>query len=148
MKKKLVPAFLILMALAFVYLRVQQMRGKPEGVVMRVGSAQVRVEIADTAEKQQQGLSDRATLPENQGMYFPMVSTARHTFWMNRMHFPLDIIWIREEKIVDISENVPYPLEGETPIAVSPKEPADAVLEVNSDFTEKYNIKIRDNARI
>jgi len=115
---------------------------------MRVGSAQVRVEIADTAEKQQQGLSDRATLPENQGMYFPMVSTARHTFWMNRMHFPLDIIWIREEKIVDISENVPYPLEGETPIAVSPKEPADAVLEVNADFTEKYNIKIGDNARI
>lgn len=145
-KAKLVPFFLVAFALAFVYLRFTTFR--PKLTQLRVGAAIIEVDVADTLGKQRQGLSGRARLPEEQGMYFPMGQAARHGFWMRGMRFPLDIIWIRSSTIVDISENVPYPLEGQTPAVVQPKEPADAVLEVNADFTEKHEIKIGDKVEI
>ena len=163
MKKKIVPFALGLMAISFVYLRMRQIVVRPvapeterpplnlplikeeqELVELQIGSARVRVEIADTIAKQQQGLSDRAGLPKDQGMYFPMGGPSRHTFWMQRMNFPLDVLWIRDGRIVDISENVPQPKPGEQPVTMSPKDPADAVLEVNTDFTEKHGVKIGD----
>ena len=83
-------------------------------------------------------------MPAGEGMYFPMGLPSIYSFWMNDMHFPLDIIWIRAGKVVDISKNVPYPLPGNPPATAQPKEPADAVLEVNADFTEKHGVKIGD----
>ncbi|MDO8505681.1 MAG: DUF192 domain-containing protein [bacterium] len=142
MKQKFVPFFLLAFALAFVYLRFTTFR--PNLTEMRVGSATIEVDIADTIGKQRQGLSGRPSLPKDQGMYFPMDQVALHGFWMKDMHFPLDIIWIRGGVIVDISENVPYPLEGQTPVSVQPKEPADAILEVNADFIKQHGIKIGD----
>ncbi len=112
--------------------------------VIRVGKTMVTVEIANTPEARVQGLSGRDPLPELHGMLFPMGEPLRHIFWMKDMKFALDIIWIRAGKIVDISENVPPPSGDAAPAIVSPQEPADAVLEVNADFTEKYGVKVGD----
>lgn len=142
MKQKLVPFLLVAFALAFVYVRFTAFR--PRLHEMRVGSAIIKVDIADTIGKQRQGLSGREKLPIDQGMYFPMGEAALHSFWMQKMRFPLDIIWIRAGTIVDISENVPYPLKGQVPVTVQSKALADAVLEVNAGFVQRYGIKVMD----
>lgn len=66
-----------------------------------------------------------------------------YSFWMKNIQFPLDIIWIgRNKKIVDI-----YP--GALPCedickGITPAAAAKFVLEVNSGFAEKNNIKVGD----
>ena len=146
MKQKLVPLALLIMALAFVYLRFTAFR--PRLHELRVGSTTIRVDIADTIGKQRQGLSGRTSLSKDQGMYFPMGVLAIHRFWMKDMHFPLDIIWIRDGKIVEISENVPYPVGNQLPVTVQPQAAADAVLEVNADFTENHRVKVGDTVQV
>lgn len=146
MKQKIIFGVLVLMALAFIYVRFAAYRQTPAQV--RIGDVTIKVDVADTIGKQRQGLSGRKSLDADHGMYFPMGQSARYSFWMKDMNFPLDIIWIREGKIVDISENVPHPIGDHPPVSVQPKEPADAVLEVNADFTEKHGIKIGDETKI
>ena len=148
MKQKIALVALILMALLFAYLRFFGNRPSDARATMRVGGVNVAIEIADTIGKQQQGLSGRERLPEDHGMYFPMGPPQTYTFWMKDMQFPLDIIWIRDGHIVDISENVPYPVGDHPPAVVQPKEPATGVLEVNAGFTEKHAIKIGDSISI
>lgn len=146
MKQRLTIIALGLMTVALIYARFSAFR--PKLAQLRVGSTTIQMEIADTIGKQRQGLSGRHLLAQDRGMYFPMGIARGHTFWMKDMYFPLDIIWIREGRIVDISENVPYPVGGAQPVSVRPKEPADAVLEVNADFTEKHGIKVGDKVGI
>ena len=123
--------------------------GEGEGAPrMRVGSATVVIEIADTDAKRAQGLSGRESLAQDQGLLFIMKEPAVHYFWMKDMLFPLDIIWIREGIVVDISENVPAPKDGEKPMTVSPGEPADQVLEVNAGFAEKNGITTGDKVEL
>lgn len=140
--KKIIPIALVVMAVAFIYVRFSAFR--PNLAQMKVGSAVVRVDIADTVGKRQQGLSGRENLPRDQGMLFTFDAPLKYSFWMKDMRFPLDFIWIREGRVVDITENVPYPIGNSPPATVQPQEPATAVLEVNADFTERHSIKIGD----
>lgn len=151
MRTKLFPIVLGIMAIAFVYLRIKQTVAPAPNLpttVIRIGEVSVTVEIADTPPKRAQGLSGREPLPELYGMLFPMGEPLRHTFWMKDMKFALDIIWINQGVIVDISENVPAPVGDEAPAVVQPSEASDTVLEVNADFTEKYGVKLGDEVDI
>lgn len=103
----------------------------------------VNVEIAGTAEKHYQGLSNRENLCENCGMLFVFPDKKERTFVMRDMNFPLDIIWIDDDKIVKIDKNLPS--EGSNPkILYSSGQPVNYVLEVNAGFCDKNNIKIGD----
>lgn len=99
-------------------------------------------DIADTDAKRSQGLSGRASLPENAGMLFVFDTPAQYSFWMHGMLFPLDFLWIRDEKIIEISQNVPYPEAGEDPQTITPKMPVDMVLEMNAGWAERNNILV------
>ena len=62
------------------------------------------------------------------------------------MNFPIDIIWIDEKTIVDISKNVPTPIISslfDLP-KYSPKRPVNIVFEVVAGTTDKLNIKEGD----
>lgn len=103
----------------------------------------VNVEIANTAEKHYQGLSNRKNLCDNCGMLFIFPDKKERTFVMRNMNFPLDIIWIDDDKIVKIDKNL-LP-EGENPVNnYSPDIPVNYVLEVNGGFADKNNIKTGD----
>ena len=56
------------------------------------------------------------------------------------MHFPLDMIWIHNGKVVDISENVPVAFDTANPIFYRPKVPAQYVIEVNAGFSSRHGI--------
>jgi uncharacterized membrane protein (UPF0127 family) len=65
------------------------------------------------------------------------------------MKFPLDIIFIRDKKIVDMVQNLQAPKSAtENPQIYNPKAPADAVLEINAGLSSKYGFKEGDSVTI
>jgi uncharacterized membrane protein (UPF0127 family) len=95
-----------------------------------------------TPEEQMRGLSGRQSLEENAGMLFVYEIPSVPGFWMKEMNFPIDIIWIDEnKKIVGITEN----LAPETfPQVFYPRSSVQYVLEVNSDWARDHSISVDD----
>lgn len=124
---------------------------RPKFMNLQINDKTIKVEVADTAAKRKKGLGDRQSLAEQDGMLFIFDRADKHPFWMKGLSFPLDFVWIREEKIVDILENIPPPAAGqkdsELPI-YSAKEPIDKVLELNAGTVQRLNIQIGDSIRI
>ena len=114
-----------------------------EGPSIMINDTIIAVEIADEPAEQWQGLSDRDSLGMDKGMLFVFPDSQKRTFVMRRMHFSLDIIWIRDDEIVGISKNL-LP-EGEKPQELyNSLVPINYVLEVNGGFCEKNNIAVGD----
>src|SRR3989338_8466255 len=67
-------------------------------------------EVAADSSSRKAGLSGRESLGENRGMLFLFEKPGKYGMWMRRMRFPLDLVWIRENRVVDIEERVPVPL--------------------------------------
>ncbi|MGB9707015.1 MAG: DUF192 domain-containing protein [Microgenomates group bacterium] len=111
-----------------------------------VGRTEVWVEIAKTPQQKERGLSGRDFLPENQGMIFVFEKPDFLGFWMKGMKFPLDFVWIKDNKVVEISENI-KPEDFQPPRVLQLKIPVDKVLEVNAGFVKKYGIIIGDELR-
>jgi uncharacterized membrane protein (UPF0127 family) len=66
-------------------------------------------------------------------------------FWMKDMNFPLDFIFIRDNEVVDLLENITL----ETyPQSFTSKVQADKVIELNSGEIKKSGIKIGDKLDI
>jgi len=116
-----------------------------------LNGTKLKVEIADTSSKRNKGLSDRSSLKENEGMLFVYNRPDKVAFWMKGMKFPLDFIWIKVDKIVDILPNVPPPAQGQKdqdlPI-YSSKELIDKVLEVNAGAAQRLNMKVGDTIKL
>lgn len=107
----------------------------------------VKAEIANSPDKKELGLSFRDNLDTDRGMLFIFEVPTVAFFWMKDMRIPLDIIWIMDDKIVDIDKNVPIP-KTDTPLTqlpkYSPSEKVNYVLEVNAGFTDKNSIEVGD----
>ncbi len=101
------------------------------------------VEVAQTPKQISKGLSGRSQLDPNQGMLFIFPTSYKPKFWMKDMHFPLDIIWIKNHQIVDFSLNLSP--EGHQPQHLySPSQPVDMVLEVPAGYVQTHQLKIGD----
>lgn len=98
------------------------------------------VEIADEPEEQIRGLSNRESLPENEGMLFIFNKPGIYDFWMKNMNFPIDIIWASaDKKIIGIEENI---LPGTFPKTFSPPSPIKYALEANAGWAKKNKIVV------
>ncbi len=116
---------------------------------LQVGSTNLLIELADTPQKQASGLSNRPLLENNQGMLFDFrnTKTTRPIFWMKDMLFDLDILWIKNLTVVEITKNVPAPNDITTEanlIRYTPQTDSDMVLEVRSGWSEENKIKVGD----
>jgi uncharacterized protein len=114
-------------------------------VPVRIGENELLVQIADTAKSREKGLSGRTGLAEGTGMLFVFPQPTQVTFWMKDMNFPLDIIFIRDNRVVSIEKSAPNfprgtPLE-ELPRYTSP-EPVDMVLEVPAGWSDSNGVSI------
>ena len=118
---------------------------------IKVGDQQLEVEIMQTLEEQRRGLSGRASLANDHGMLFVYSNPALYKFWMKDMLFPLDIIWINNGKVIEITDNVPPP-EQNADISqlptYSPLQPVTGVLEVSAGYVKKHNIIIGDQVEL
>ncbi len=106
-----------------------------QGLVVKVGGADFRVELAITPEQQIKGLSLRPSLSPGAGMLFVYRHQSRYRFWMKDMQFHLDIVWIGPDcDVVDGTLNAePEPdLEPQQLARYTPEVPAQYVLEINA----------------
>lgn len=105
--------------------------------------------IAATEQEKQIGLSNRKNLPQDYGMLFPFEKDGYHAFWMKNMKFPIDIIYIRDNKVIEVLEKVQPPSSPDVnPQILRPKELANTVLEINAGLAKKHNIKKGDTVTI
>jgi len=115
--------------------------GDPGAPQVTIRGANVEVELARSDAEQVQGLSDRRELAWGRGMLFQYSEPRLLAFWMLRMHFPIDIVWIREGRLIGIAHRVPAPAPGTPPSELpryGPGELADAVLEVPAGFAQAH----------
>ncbi len=97
--------------------------------------------LAKTPKEKEIGLSGKESLPKDQGMLFKFEKTGYYSFWMKNMKFPIDIIFIKNNKIVTIYNEVKPPANNKELAIYQPLEPADTVLEINSGLSKKYGFK-------
>lgn len=118
---------------------VQKESGKSQVVINELT---LNIDIADTPHKQEQGLSGKLDLKDDEGMLFVFNTTETKGFWMKDMLFPIDIIWMDEDLIVVyVDKN----LSPDTyPTIFYPPSPVKYILEVNSGFSDRNNVKIGD----
>jgi hypothetical protein len=116
-----------------------------------IAGQKVMVDLALTPAEQEQGLSGRKDLAENQGMLFVFNTPGKYSFWMKDMNFPIDMIWLapsgggdREAKVVYIKKNADPKLYPENYGPGINDGDAKYVLEVVSGFSEKNNLKVGD----
>lgn len=113
-----------------------------------VGATRLEVEVARTPAEIEQGLSDRTEIGSD-GMLFLFDSPRMTTFWMLRMQFALDMIWMREGKIVKISNDIAPPSQTEgIPEVVSSEQEVDAVLEVPAGTAAKNGWRVGDSWQV
>ncbi|MDN5803020.1 MAG: DUF192 domain-containing protein [Microlunatus sp.] len=82
---------------------------RPVLATVQIGPVPVefRVEVAQTAEQQRDGLSGRAELSAGTGMLFRFGRRGEQQVWMVGMRFPLDIAWIADGKVVAVDTLTP-----------------------------------------
>ena len=114
------------------------------GVIIK--GHEIRV-IAATDEKSRTlGLSNRPSLAADEGMLFVFPGYGQPSFWMKDMEFPLDIIWIKDDKVEGTATQLQP--EGDSPRdTYQPVSPVNYVLEVNAGLVDKDDIKIGDAVR-
>lgn len=76
-------------------------------------------------------------------MVFPYKKSERRNFWMKNTISPLDIIFCKENEIIEIANGKPLSMAN-----ISSKKPTDLVIEMPHGTVEKYNIKIGDKIRL
>ena len=154
--KKIIPhwfsfLFLFLMLLSSVaYKEIEnvlaQEQKQNQTALVTVGGVNLITSLSTTPDAQSKGLAIRDSLNENEGMLFIFETPQKYSFWMKDMKFPIDIIWINQDgKIVHIEKNLP-PCVFLLPCpSYAPKDDSLYVLEVVSNFTNKFDINVGDS---
>ncbi len=107
------------------------------------------LEIAKSQKDKEIGLSKYKSIPNNLGMLFPFEKEGNYSFWMKDMKFSIDIIFIKENKIIKIFNNVPYPKSNNEELPIyTPSGLSDMVLEINAGLSDKYKFKNGDRVEI
>ena len=100
----------------------------------------LKADVSSTFTERRIGLSKYDSLMPYESMLFIFEEQGFHSFWMKDMKFPIDIIWLDEDKkITSIKENAD-PLDY--PEGYYPKNPALYVLETVAGFVSKHDITI------
>lgn len=103
--------------------------------------ATFKVEVADTEEKQIQGLMHRTAMEPDQGMLFIMEEEEIHSFWMDETYLSLDVIFM------DTNQEVVFIAKGTEPKSQEPirsLSPSQYVLEIIAGTADQVGIKVGD----
>jgi uncharacterized membrane protein (UPF0127 family) len=100
----------------------------------------VRAEVARTQIEQIRGLSFRKQLDPDAGMLFLFNQQGIYSFWMKDTFIPLEIIWMNNQKVVDIKQ-LATPSTNDIP-RYTPQSEANAILEIPANQAKAYNIQI------
>lgn len=120
--------------------------------LVTVDSTKIKIEVAKTETERQIGLSTHNSLASGNGMLFVFDSqNVKPVFWMKGMKFSIDIIWINDNKVILINENLPTITPGTIDSQIprfGPNTPVDYVLEVPAGFAKETKIKVGSRVEI
>ena len=98
--------------------------------------------IADTPQRQEQGLMFVRDLPAGEGMIFPQASPQVAHFWMKNTYIPLDMVFVGEDGRIAkiIARAHPFSLD-----VLSSDVPVIAVLEIGGGEAQRLGIRVGDH---
>lgn len=108
-----------------------------------IGQKTYLLEVANTPQKRWSGLSNRPKLAEDHGMLFVFPQAVHVDFCMAGMKFPLDIIWLRNGRVIELTEN--FPCSGrKAELPIRSNERFDRVIELNAGEIKSSGLKVGD----
>lgn len=110
---------------------------------VKIGGSVFKLEIADDEEEWLRGLSGRDSIQENKGMIFLFKDAGNHGVWTKDMRFPMDIVWLKDKKVVDIAESVEPVIDTASQI-YGQDLTSDAVIELFGGTVKKIGLQIGD----
>ncbi|MFA6601500.1 MAG: DUF192 domain-containing protein [Candidatus Paceibacterota bacterium] len=107
-------------------------------ISIQAPSGTIQAAVASTSEAEERGLSGQISMPSDSGMLFTFENPGSYGFWMKDMNFPLDLVWMSEDKsVVGITAN----LSPDTyPNVFLPPSDISYVLELNAGASQKFGI--------
>lgn len=114
--------------------------------VVDIHGVKIQSEVAKSDKDKIKGLSGRESLPENKGMLFVFSQPGVYTITMKGMKFPLDIIWIKDNTVVNLTSGATVPTADNIP-EYQPITEVNYILEVNKGFIGSNNIRIGDEVK-
>ena len=125
--------------------------GGDDTPAVRVDDVRFVVEVADTPQLRDRGLTGRAYLEERNGMLYIPDGPYVGAYWMKGMRFPLDFIWIDKDcRVVDIHVNAGIPDPGTPDIDIwryRSYPDAAYTLEVNAGEVDRFGIRVGDKVK-
>lgn len=146
-KKIIILIFLLSIIFFLAILRFTKIQPKKSQSQLEVGKCKFNVDLATTEQQKEQGLSGREKMDKLTGMLFIFTTAQPYHFWMKDMNFPLDFVWIKGNKIIDLSYNIPPPKNNQNIARVFPKESVDKVLEINNGLINECKIEIGNEVK-
>lgn len=101
------------------------------------------IELSQTPKQWEKGLSGRSDLGDLDGMLFVFTQYHVPIFWMKDMLFGVDMIWMSDNKVVDITFSAPVENGDKLP-TYSPRVPVNMVLETRAGWAAENNIRVGD----
>lgn len=101
----------------------------------------IDVEMATSNEERAQGLMDRKSMTDEQGMLFIFSGPEEQSFWMKNTYISLDIIYVDDKKEIVSVQKYTTPLSEES---LPSFKKAQYVVEVNAGFCDKYHVAYGD----
>jgi uncharacterized membrane protein (UPF0127 family) len=108
-------------------------RAQPPVLPLTLPSGKVlQAELMVKDEDRAMGLMFRPSLPLDRGLLFVFEDVDFHGIWMKNCRFPIDIVWLDEERrVVHVAEAVP-PCRAEPCPVYTPMKKAAYVVEINA----------------
>ena len=137
----------VLMALVVLAVIIQIVAAyySPQKAILHLGGHRFEARVADTDKTRTQGLSGTAYLPADEAMLFIFDTNSKWSIWMKDMNYPIDIVWLNEQKeVVDIVAHATpdsYPSRTFTP-----KTQARYVVEFKSGTVQQKGIRLGQQA--
>jgi uncharacterized membrane protein (UPF0127 family) len=140
-------AFILLTGFTYV-LSVSDIGEKQASFIDETGSekAEITYETAVSSKEKRTGLMNRTELGQNHGMIFVYDNADIRSFWMKNTLIPLDIIFLDSDKqIINIEKAYPEPNTPDSELERYRSDaPAQYVIEVNQNFTDRHGIEQED----
>ncbi|MFW6025926.1 MAG: DUF192 domain-containing protein [Candidatus Woesearchaeota archaeon] len=139
--KKYKTILLVVTTIIFVAFGIFILRQENEKKIdIEINNETIETEVASTKKKRTKGLSERESISFDEGMLYVYEEPDYIAMWMKGMNFPLDIIWLDEDKkIITYKKNVS---PSTYPDYFTPDKPAKYVVEVKSGFIKKNNLQV------
>lgn len=145
--KKYYWLFLIIVIIIMIIIGIFSIRSNNHSNAMvLINDHQFSVEVASTESQREQGLMNRTELNVDSGMLFKFPKSDIYTIWMKNTKIPLDVIWINDDKIVEIATLDPQTTDDIPQQTAQSK--ANYILEINAGLADQYNFKIGDKVSL